>query len=54
MYLNSCWAQKRVKEGREVLIYLLQACDPWPSTAKDCHYLPLFGLLGQRHLPWVW
>ena len=28
MYLNSSWAQKRVKEGREVLMYLPQACDP--------------------------
>lgn len=24
-----------------------QAWDPWPSTAKDCHCLPLLGLLGE-------
>lgn len=45
LYPKCSWAPRG--EERESGSDIQQAWDPWPSTAKDCHCLPLLGLLGQ-------
>lgn len=48
MYLSEVLLGPEEGKRRERGSDIWQACDPWPSTAKDCHCLPLLGLPGQE------
>lgn len=48
MYLSEVLLGPEEGKRRERGSDIGQACDPWPSTAKDCHCLPLLGLPGQE------